>query len=262
MQGLELPLTNCVWIKTAPGAPPTSEYSAIKGSENLIDYKLVADDVDCYISFRHAWVPSANGEAAVADNVKIIQAQYAIGPVTAGPARLLDLRVVGMKRDTPASIAVEPESVDGEEAEVVVVNENGVLQVGYYAMAKVDYIGGTQGASEFWWLKTNPDGRREELTSRTSVVENSPDLSHVLDLHSSSEKIPEEISKDPRFYKIKPEDLGCTLKVKCCPVRLDGYKGEVCTSKPSKAIQEEPQDEAVTVTATNVDETPQNENPE
>ncbi len=39
--------------------------------------------------------------------------------------------------------------------------------------------------------------------------------------------------KDPREYIVEQSDIGCEFKVKCTPVRSDGYRGEVFTSKSS-----------------------------
>ena len=37
--------------------------------------------------------------------------------------------------------------------------------------------------------------------------------------------------RDPREYLVDVNDVGCEFKVKCKPIRSDGYKGEVFTSK-------------------------------
>ena len=41
---------------------------------------------------------------------------------------------------------------------------------------------------------------------------------------------------DPRRYSLGPDDVGCTFKVKCKPIREDGEVGELCTSKNSPKI--------------------------
>lgn len=264
MTGLDLPLTNSVWIRTAPGASPTSAYSAIVGSENKSDYIFGKEDVGCYVSFRHAWVDSApslsspsspvsaststdsqqeaNG-AAAAGTARVLQAENAIGPVTAGPARLLDIRVVG------TGAVLTSNSVSGTASTQIGVNvstectlEVGELHVNHFAMAHTNYIGGKQGASEYWWLKTNPDGSRKELSQRTPITEDAVDLSYLLGKDVSVEPavLDDPNTKDSRLYLITPEDAGCTLKVKCCPKRSDGYAGEVCTSKPSGKITAAP----------------------
>ena len=81
------------------------------------------------------------------------------------------------------------------------------------------------GLSEFWWFVIK-DGKRNQVGEATSItakqLNQSPDIS--------------QFESDPRIYKIKPEDKGCTLKLKCRPIRVDGYKGEVFTSKAHEII--------------------------
>lgn len=36
-------------------------------------------------------------------------------------------------------------------------------------MAEVSYIGGFQGASEFWWMRVTPEGKREQVTEPLQV---------------------------------------------------------------------------------------------
>jgi hypothetical protein len=263
VMGLDLPLTNSVWIRTANGAAPTSAYSAIPGSENKTDYMLGREDVGCYVSFRHAWVdppesslasPSnsvdsqQDGAAAAAVGAgagvaRVIQAENAIGPVAAGPARLLDLRVVGagavLVSNSVSGTASTQRGVAGAADDAITVGE---LHVNQFAMAHANYIGGEQGCSEFWWLKTNPDGSRKELSQRAPIAEGAADVSYLLGRDAARDPtvLDDPNTKDPRLYLITREDIGCTLKVKCCPKRSDGYSGEVCTSKPSVKISAAP----------------------
>ena len=240
MQGLDLPLSNCVWIRTSPGASPTSTYSAIPNTDNKIEYTLTADDVNCYISIRHAWVEEvpATETTPAANQVKVIQAEHALGPVTAGPARLMDLRILSRTAVLPsqggsagASGSTGEDSLEGAEG--------GLLQVHYCVVAQESYIGGKQGCSEFWWMKTYPDGRREELTKRLPISPTAPGsahIAHAVQVNTRVESLADEWRQDPRVYVLRPEDVGCTLKVKCIPVRSDGYAGEVVTSKPSAVV--------------------------
>ncbi len=98
----------------------------------------------------------------------------------------------------------------------------GMLEVGKKAIASYKYVGGIEGCSEFWWLKIN-NGKREQISDPipiSNILVNSNDYG----------------DNDPRVYVIKDEDIGCILKVKCIPVRSDGYRGEIFTSKPSSTI--------------------------
>ena len=74
--------------------------------------------------------------------------------------------------------------------------------------AETKYIGGTEGASEYWWIRIRA-GKREQI----------------------GEAAPVRADHDPRVYIVQTSDIGCEFKVKCTPVRDDGYKGEVFTSK-------------------------------
>mmetsp|Transcript_1140 Transcript_1140/g.1887 ORF Transcript_1140/g.1887 Transcript_1140/m.1887 type:complete len:517 (+) Transcript_1140:1427-2977(+) len=86
----------------------------------------------------------------------------------------------------------------------------------WQAVARTSYIGGEEGESEFWWFRISADGRRLQLTEPAAAKDG---------------------SADPRCYLITEEDVGCTLKAKCRPVRQDGFKGEIFTSKSSPVIQ-------------------------
>lgn len=225
MQGLEGPLSGCVWIRTAANANANSAYEPIPNSDNQMEYHLTADDVDCFISFRHSYMVPGATEPTV------IQAEHSVGPVLAGPARLLDLRILGFSQSYTTT-------AEGEAA------FNGVFRVGRAVIANTKYIGGKQGCSEFWWLKTNSDGNREELSKRAAIDAQhiDKDLTYLLDIENvleNEEVVNSGVLDDPRVYVIKSQDCGATLKVKCVPVRGDNYNGEVCTSKPSAVIEGE-----------------------
>ena len=46
------------------------------------------------------------------------------------------------------------------------------------------------------------------------------------------------LETDPRVRLLTRADVGCVFKVKCRPVRGDGHKGEIFTSKPCKEVQQ------------------------
>jgi hypothetical protein len=75
------------------------------------------------------------------------------------------------------------------------------------------YIGGFEGDSEYWWLRIR-GGKREQI-----------DVPR-----------PSSSSPDPKVYYVTDEDIGCEFKVKCTPVRSDGIRGEVFTSKSSGIV--------------------------
>jgi hypothetical protein len=75
--------------------------------------------------------------------------------------------------------------------------------------AVFEYCGGVQAAagSEYSWVRVRSDGKRE-------IVES-----------ACTEKL-----------LLTAVDIGCTMKVKCRPMREDGVKGEIATSKPSMVV--------------------------
>jgi hypothetical protein len=134
------------------------------------------------------------------------RASNSIGPVLPGPPRLLDLRIVG-------------ECVTGRRL-----------------YAEAEYIGGTQGLSEYWWFRIKA-GKRVQISEPKAVSEGITleDLRHTL---ATGETDGKPLDDDSRVLLLTEEDVGCVLKVKCRPVRVDGYKGEVFTSKASAVIAE------------------------
>ena len=81
--------------------------------------------------------------------------------------------------------------------------------------AEMKYIGGIEGPSEYWWIRIRA-GKREQIGEASAVSED----------------------YDPRLYTVQESDVGCEFKVKCTPVRSDGYRGEVFTSKScGKAVE-------------------------
>lgn len=66
-------------------------------------------------------------------------AENIVGPILPGPPRLLDFRIEGD------------------------VKEGGVAKV------EADYIGGYEGASEYWWMRIYPTGQRTQITQPTAI---------------------------------------------------------------------------------------------
>jgi hypothetical protein len=94
-----------------------------------------------------------------------------------------------------------------------------VFKVGESVFAQSEYTGGQEGASEYWWFQIK-NGKRVQLNEPTPY---DPSMTSSI--------------VDPRVHVITDDDIGSVLKVKCRPVRIDGYKGEVFTSKASIEIQ-------------------------
>ena len=130
---------------------------------------------------------------------KEYETNIVLGPVLPGPPRLMTITVEAI---------------------------NGLL------LPKIDYVGGKEGASEFWWMRIL-NGERETLSDPIALTEQQQ-KSSIADLLKNP-KSPETFG-DPRVYILKESDKGCVFKLKCRPVRSDGYRGEVFTSKPSAKI--------------------------
>jgi hypothetical protein len=144
-----------------------THFQPITSSSGLLVYQLGQEDVGKYLTFQARF-----------DNTTYYAASV-LGPIIAGPPRMLDLQIVGTMKQ-------------GEE----------IRAVGRY-------IGGTEGSSEYWWMRIR-DGVRETITEPSSSAAG--------------------------MYTISQDDVGCVLKVKCRPIRDDGARGEIFTSKASDEI--------------------------
>ena len=102
-----------------------------------------------------------------------------VGPVLAGPPRLLDMTVHLLSLNGEASGQSEPVQV---------------------AAARSQYIGGQEGCSEFWWFRISPDGRRVQLTEPTPTPAPSPDRQDDQQMDDAPSF--EIVEKDPRYYRI------------------------------------------------------------
>ena len=101
----------------------------------------------------------------------------------------------------------------------------GETKVGNRLVASSKYIGGYEGTSEYWWIRIK-DGERQQITEPYAI--------NIEDLDKDSSLLP---ITDPRVHIILNEDIGCSFKVKCRPIRTDGYKGEIVTSLSSAIIE-------------------------
>ena len=245
--GLAGPPEGCYWIRSEPGNKYSS-YSYIEGSENPGDsYQLSPADAGCYLSFQQTVrapppepcdeepsnatdiVEPVDGDVLASERVGIVtvmgeayRANTSLGPVLPGPPRLLDLTIEGEAR------------------------------AGSRVHAVARYIGGTEGPSEYWWFRIN-GGKRQQLSQPSPIRTNGEVPPHEVHLSSVGGDVSEGgacdrdnsaagmaggvLSEgDPRVLVLGEDDVGCTLKVKCRPIRADGYKGEVFTSQPSAVI--------------------------
>ena len=188
----------------------------IKGTDKKNKhYVLTVEDIGYYIVFIH--LPSNT------------ITEQAFGPVLAAPSQIYtqSMNIYNLSDTSKRSFSVGQEVV-----------------------ACCTYVGGLEGNSEYWWIKVDKNGQREVLTDPLPVTNkhrailntNLHDISTITRNSRTSIKIqkPKFSSKylpgDPRVYRVKEADIGCTLKVKCRPIRDDAYRGDVVTSLPTNPI--------------------------
>jgi hypothetical protein len=166
--------------------------TVLAGSENQAEYQLTREDVGHYVGVVYG--PLGACPSVVDEEAGRQLAANTLGPVLPGPPRVLSFTI------------------------------SGDAVVGGYAQAQTQYIGGSEGRSEFWWLRISPDGKRSQVTEPRAVPE----------AGSAAHGDP---AADPRFYRLTAADVGCTLKAKCRPTRTDGAQGEIFTSKSSDTVR-------------------------
>jgi hypothetical protein len=197
VSGLEPTKHDWVWFRSSSAdihatKDKLKSTQIIANSENKLEYRLEKGDVNSYIGICYGPIGQTPKTIEHNQQDRFIIANT-IGPVLPGPPRALEFTV------------------------------GGDLRVGCYAKANVTYIGGTEGRSEYWWMRITGDGKRTQITEPKATP----------DPHSRAFGDPKE---DSRFYLVKPEDLRCTLKAKCRPIRIDGAAGEIFTSKSSVVV--------------------------
>lgn len=131
-----------------------------------------------------------------------------VGPILPGPARLLNLTIQGH------------------------------FVVGNYVVATTDYIGGTEGPSQYWWMRVK-NGRREQLSEPVEISATKEQYIEASSGILSNSTFAPSFT-DSRFYYLTEKDVGCELKVKCRPCRSDGAYGEIFTSKATPIVSDVP----------------------
>ena len=193
-------MTGGYWIRSS-SAEKRSIYSYIEGTENCARYTLSADDTGRYIAFQYAQL--VRKDLGITDESGC-NAPRAVS--VEGKAIELKRTINSLGPVLPGPPRMLDLRIDGED-----------FAVGSVVRACGQYIGGKEGLSEFWWFKIM-HGKRIQLSEPLSILHNEPS------------------GHDPREYYLREEDEGCVLKVKCRPIRSDGYRGEIFTSKASPVI--------------------------
>ena len=207
----------------------SSLYSTILDSDNLEQYVLTRDDVGCFIGISYQISthsapppPQITGtvlsmgqphcpDSLISDeaNDPQITRQFLLseeyGLVLPGPPRLVEFTIEG-----------------GES-----------MEVGTYAMAKTNYIGGFEGASEYWWMRVGADGRRTQVTEpkKISVHPSSgrclscggaddqclsmKHTSNPVDTVAAADDVIISKDDDPRYYKLNEGTFVLLSQVFC-----------------------------------------------
>jgi hypothetical protein len=111
-----------------------ARFAPIPGTLGSMHYELAGGDVDCFVKFAPS---SAQREGAE----ELAQSATVLGPVQPGPPRLQAFTIS---------------------------SSSGTLTPGQYLVANADYIGGHEGASEYWWMRIR-QGERETLGEPVSL---------------------------------------------------------------------------------------------
>lgn len=98
---------------------------------------------------------------------------------------------------------------------------SGAPTVGSALIPHAWYYGGHAGSADWVWIRVDGDGNRTELPPR----QGNPQLEGM-----------EGATNTGLAYVLRPEDMGCTFKVSCEPVRSDGVKGAPSTSRPTATV--------------------------
>jgi hypothetical protein len=100
-------------------------------------------------------------------------------------------------------------------------------------------MGGREGASEFWWMRVSPEGRRTSITEPRRCSGAGVDVVAGAGAGAGAQVGAQGTEGDPRRYLLTAEDVGCVLRVKCRPTRSDGVQGEIFTSACSEEVRPE-----------------------
>eukprot|EP00949_MAST-11_sp_MAST-11-sp1_P004781 g4781.t1 len=117
---------------------------------------------------------------------------------------------------------IEPAPPRVDNLRIIQVDKNDEKVPGTVLMASYDWYGGVEGKTEYSYVRIRTDGSRVDIVKMTPT-------SHLVNGERMAEGTPP--ITDSRCYTLTEEDMGTKLKVKCRPVRVDGRRGQVFTSK-------------------------------
>jgi len=203
-------------------------YNVIVGSENSEQYVLTREDVGYFIGICYQIPPissssstpsqllpsSASSDTTISTATNTSKNSISTSIIDAESQSIL------LRNDTDSSIDTLPPLPLSTTKQFLVSEEYGVVQpgpprlleftiegtmeVGSYAVAKVDYIGGFEGASEYWWMRIGADGRRTQVTEPSKIAVH-PSTGKCLP--SSVDDNPFSKDGDPRYYKLNEGEV-------------------------------------------------------
>ena len=130
------------------GAGEVAPHTLIAGSENEAVYTLCKDDVGHYVGILY----KQRGQ----QQPHFVEA--ALGPVLASAPRLLNFDIAHCSGWAGSSSCTSSSSSSS--------SSSGGAGVAY---AQTQYIGGHEGASEYWWMRITAQGRRQQLSEPTPL---------------------------------------------------------------------------------------------
>ena len=191
------------------------------------DSKTEEEDTDSWVIIRGEKQPLGQGFAPSVSPQYIIRAEDA-GYCIRGA--FIPLFEDGSQGDAIFSESVGP--MEAAPPKAIALNIIGECRCDSILRASLSYWGGTQGHSEYWWIRIR-NGRRENICDPTPVPDPAIPLLDIVDPLDF-----EKLQGDPRYLVLGQDDVGCTFKAKCRPIRNDGARGEVATSKACEVCLE------------------------
>lgn len=144
----------------------SSLYSTIVDSDNLEQYVLTRDDVGCFIGVSYQ-ISTQSTPVQIARTALSVNYPQCSNSLISNEANNIDgpqiTRQFLLSEEYGLVLPGPPRLVE------FTIEGGEPMEVGTYAMAKSDYIGGFEGASEYWWMRIGADGRRTQVTEPKKI---------------------------------------------------------------------------------------------
>lgn len=114
-----------VWVKSKETNLHEKNIHILPNTQNISEYQLQKEDLTYYIGIQYQNESISPHETLYTNT---------IGPILPGPPRILDFHITGD------------------------------CKIGSQIKAVIQYIGGYEGPSEYWWFRISKDGKRTQVT--------------------------------------------------------------------------------------------------